>query len=380
MSGLCLRYRIFLDFPSGALLRFFQQAKRHIRNRLGRLTKKPPLTAKPAAPERELFGLVERFEESEIIGWLRVDEGETAKQIDLFVGQVKVASTSTAHEIERFTSFRVCQFRFSVQGLWKFCQASSRLSVRHGGRNLLITGRGFVTAPVKTGNRRLAVLAEKLQNGHVFNDHGWLQLSKTHDHNWKAKAVGLYGKLADAIRRTSGHELCICYGTLLGAARSGEFIGHDHDFDACYVCRADSGPAAKAEVLAVASAMRAEGFRVDLKSTCTYFYHDDFPGVFIDVFHLYFDASGELQWAFGVANRRAFTRSDFTGYTKLTLSGREVTAISPPALMAACIYGDQWQNPNPGFDWKRQRVSFSREAQFSAAEIEQYNQVTNIRL
>ncbi len=361
-------------------MRFLQQAKSHIRNRVGRLTKKPSRPVKPAAPEKELFGVVERFEEREIMGWLRVDHGEAAKQIDLFVGQVKVASTSTAHEIERLTPFRVCEFRFSVQGLWKFCNTSNWLTVRHEGRNLLITGRGFVTKPIKTGNRRIAVLAEKLRNGHVFNDHGWLQLSKTHDQNWKSNAVGLYGKLADAIRRTSGLELCVCYGTLLGAVRDGEFIGHDHDFDACYICTADSASAAKAEVLAVANAMRAEGFRVDLKSTCTYFYHDDYPGVFIDVFHLYFDASGQLQWAFGVASRRAFNRSDFTGYSKLTLSGHEVMAVSPPALMAACIYGDQWQTPNPGFDWSRYRVSFSRKAQFSAAEVERYNRVTDLRL
>ena len=56
--------------------------------------------------------------------------------------------------------------------------------------------------------------------------------------------------------------------------RGGEFIGHDHDFDACYVCRADSGPAAKAEVLAVASAMRAEGF-IPL---ATEWWHFDAPG------------------------------------------------------------------------------------------------------
>ena len=289
--------------------------------------------------------------------------------MDLFVGNIRVASTYAAEPIERPTPSPVREFRLRVRDVWGFCDDTSRLSVRHKGRKLLIAGHGWNRRPALTGTRPMSELSAKIAGGYVFTQFGRLQLSKEFDDAWRNDVIALYRKLADAMRQVSQTELCVCYGTHLGAVRAGNFIGHDHDFDACFISKGTTGAETKAEALAMVRALRPLGFRAQLKPSCAYYYHDDYPDVFIDVFHLYFNAAGNLQWAFGVANKTPFTKSDFQGYTTIQLAGQDVTAVSNPEIFAERIYGEGWQTPNPGFSWRRARVARARDARFTTEEI-----------
>ena len=205
----------------------------------------------------------------------------------------------------------------------------------------------------------------------MFNQFGTLQQSKEHDTEWGDRNLRLYEQINDAFMEDRGEPLSICYGTLLGAVRAGRFISHDHDVDACFVCKARTAQDARAEMIALVREMAGRGFDVQLKPSCVYLSHPDIPDASIDVFHLYFDGSGELQFPFGSASEEPFTIDRFGGYASIELEGRMVHAVSDPAEFVSRIYGKGWKEPNPGFNWKRERVRQARDGRLTQEEISQ---------
>ena len=335
----------------------------------GRLVRAIAGGRSPLSLDPEAFGMVETFSERDLIGWLHVPEGEGARRIDLYLDDVHFASTYTSDEIERATPFPVRRFNLKLKEVWKFCTRRARIRVRHEGRDLLIAGHGFARVPPKRGKRGKAELARLLDEGHVFNQFGTLQLSKANDARWGERTMELYDRLNETFIEARGAPLSICYGTLLGAVRSGRFIGHDHDVDACFVCEAGDAEGAKAEMAALVREMARRGFDFQLKPSCVYLSHPDIPEASIDVFHLYFDDTGELQFPFGSASREPFTRDMFKGYTTIELEGRRVHAVDDPAEFVSRIYGAGWREPNPGFNWKRERVRQARDGRLTRDEI-----------
>lgn len=241
-------------------------------------------------------------------------------------------------------------FRFNLSALWSYIGSQARLQIRANDVTADLPAPTFADTPKFS----LEDLRQKLEAGHVFNEKGKLQLSKTVDTAWQNSMFALFDGMS-AILATRGLKLFVLYGTLLGAYRNGNFIGHDHDFDAGYISSHTDPAEVMAELVEVAEALVEHGYRVSCKLSCIWV-TDPKTNVTIDIFHTYFDEKGKLLLPFGICGVKHFTKSDFRGYAELDLAGRKVLAIIDTRALVECIYGPHWKTPNPGHNWDLDRT------------------------
>jgi SAM-dependent methyltransferase len=153
-----------------------------------------------------------------------------------------------------------------------------------------------------------------------------------------------------------GYKIFALYGTLLGAVREGDFIGHDHDVD-MGVISSSSDPLNAAEMISeIATILIFHGYDVRHENVCLWV-TDKNSGVKIDVYHLYFDNSEVLQLLWGVCGTVPYKKSDFTGYEAVSIGGRRIRSVSNPERLLEWTYGPNWRIPNPGHSWARDRLS-----------------------
>jgi SAM-dependent methyltransferase len=141
--------------------------------------------------------------------------------------------------------------------------------------------------------------------------------------------------------------------------REGGFIGHDIDLDTAFICAATDGPAAAAEMRDLAFAMVDAGYVVE--SFRTHLHVSDGAGTRIDVFHLYFDAEGQLRLPFGIAGTTTISESDWRGVEEIDFpGGRGVVPVNKEQLVEH-LYGADWRSPKPGFHWPVDRTTRAAE-------------------
>ena len=161
--------------------------------------------------------------------------------------------------------------------------------------------------------------------------------------------------LLDALNRRAGVPAFVSYGTLLGAARSGELIGHDNDIDLTYVSLKSSPVDVIREAYRVERALAAEGFVVRRGSAARLnvrLPQEDGTLRFVDVF--------TANWVDGVL----YTPQD-TGFalpvstilplTTVQLHGREVPAPADFERLLRETYGPGWREPDPSFKYDTPR-------------------------
>ena len=149
------------------------------------------------------------------------------------------------------------------------------------------------------------------------------------------------------------------YGSLLGAVRDHNFIGHDFDFDAGYVSRHRDSAKVGAEVAEIALALLERGFRVESRVVCLYVFDDLSGPERIDIFQLFFDEAGVLQFPWGIAGTTPFRIEQWQGTREIEFA--RTTGLIPhhAEAMVETMYGPNWRIPNPGFAWARDRKSKS---------------------
>ncbi len=326
------------------------------------------LHTQAAAPDQiDAHCIAVRYTKTELSGWMTRSAGLKPQKIDLFLDGHKIASTWSYQTANRPS------FRFQLRDIWEYCTGNSIIELRRGRRSILFLGHGFYAKPKSVGRKNPSKLHEILSDGYLFNQFGKLQLSNELNAKWREDVFRLYTLLNDSFTKHTGKPLCVCYGTLLGAVRTKNYISHDHDFDACYLLESTDGRLARAEALNIIAQVSGDGFFVKIKPSTTYFYHPDYPGVFIDSFHLYFGEDGQMRFPFASASHTPFTKEEFSGFTTIELAGKTVHSISDPEIFASRIYGDGWRIPNPGFNWKKDMVCRDETGRFTNDERAKFN-------
>ncbi len=141
-----------------------------------------------------------------------------------------------------------------------------------------------------------------------------------------------------------GLELFMMYGSLLGPCREGGFIGHDDDFDLCYVSKHTDEAAICDEVLSLVSHLRGKGYRVSIASYGFLQVHVD--DIFFDVFVGWIkDGKFYLYW--GIPE--GIPVSDVLPLGWMQMYGRNMRVPAKPEASLEAIYGPGWRVPDPNF-------------------------------
>ncbi len=158
----------------------------------------------------------------------------------------------------------------------------------------------------------------------------------------------------------SGVDAFPAYGTLLGAVREQDFIGHDSDVDLGYVSRYTHPVDVIRESLRLQRDLEDRGFVVDRYSAAALKVDvieadggrrglDVFGGYFLDG-HLYL--MGEIGTPF---------REDWVfPLGTCTLAGRTLPAPARPEKLLEATYGPSWRVPDPAFHFETPRTTHRR--------------------
>ncbi|KAA1421070.1 class I SAM-dependent methyltransferase [Nocardioides humilatus] len=161
--------------------------------------------------------------------------------------------------------------------------------------------------------------------------------------------------LITCMREKAGVPTFIAYGTLLGAVRNGQLIGHDNDLDIAYL----SDHAYPVDVLREAyriervllaegwSVRRGSGARMNVRMRLS-----DDSVRFVDVF--------TAHWVEGVLYIPQDTgfrleRETIVPLTTVELLGRQVPAPADYETLLAATYGKGWATPDPSFKYETPR-------------------------
>jgi SAM-dependent methyltransferase len=267
----------------------------------------------------------------------------------------------------RNSRHQIRTFSFRIRGIWPFVKKSTRISVRVNGRPLPIYRHGMFLRPPKNGKQGLDDLRALLEQGHVLSQHGRIELSKQHDEGWQEDVITLYQRVQQILRGSCGHDIFLIYGTLLGAVREGGYIAHDVDFDAAYISGHRDPAEAARELQDIGLLLVREGLAVECFDSTLHISLPDRPENRIDLFHLYFDTEGLLRFPFGVAGSTPFREQDWQGCREVDLpGGRGLVPVAAEQLVEH-IYGADWRQPKPGFNWALDRTDAALEARLTTA-------------
>ncbi|WP_051551295.1 class I SAM-dependent methyltransferase [Nocardioides sp. URHA0020] len=147
----------------------------------------------------------------------------------------------------------------------------------------------------------------------------------------------------------AGVEPFLAYGTLLGAVRDQDFIGHDSDADVGYVSRFEFPVDVVRESYALQRRLREMGFRVQRYSGLGLKVILEEPGGTsrgLDVFGG-FSRDGMLYLMGEVGH--PFRDEWLHPRTSATLAGREFPVPARPEHLLEAMYGESWRLPDPAF-------------------------------
>jgi hypothetical protein len=161
--------------------------------------------------------------------------------------------------------------------------------------------------------------------------------------------VGEAERLVEVVSEQCGIDLWMAFGTLLGAMRSGEAIGHDSDVDLAYLSSAATPAEMQVELFAMRRALAAAGYRVVTKSgsflTVILEAPDGAP-VTIDIYTCFY--VGDVFYATATL-RTELPVEAVLPLGRLPFHGRMLPAPADPDRVLAASYGPGWREPDPSF-------------------------------
>ncbi len=158
----------------------------------------------------------------------------------------------------------------------------------------------------------------------------------------------------------AGVDAFPAYGTLLGAIREQDFIGHDNDVDLGYVSRHTHPLDVIRESFRLQRSLREKGYAVDRYSAAAFkvdVVEADGGVRGLDVFGGYFlDGRLYLMGEIGTP----FQEDWIFPLGTCTLAGRTLPAPARPEKLLEATYGPSWRVPDPAFHFETPRTTYRR--------------------
>lgn len=160
--------------------------------------------------------------------------------------------------------------------------------------------------------------------------------------------------------RDAGVDAFPAYGTLLGAVREQDFIGHDSDVDLGYVSREKHPLDVVRESFRLQRHLKERGYAVDRYSAAAFkvdVVEADGTVRGLDVFGGYF--LDELLYLMGEIGT-PFEEDWIFPLGTCTLAGRALPAPARPEKLLEATYGPGWMVPDPAFHFETPRSTHRR--------------------
>ena len=295
------------------------------------------------------LGLVEKIKPAVVRGWVIDPDAKSSPIVEIVVNG-RVVGRTVACQPKTINGETIhAGFARKLRGLWKFLGPKDTIEVRCAGRVLPIVDHGYRYRYAKAKKKsRLNELFGKLDQGFVFNKYGVLALSIQRDLAWQKGITTLFWELRDKLKQEFGVDLQVTYGTLLSAIRDGNFIGHDNDFDTCYISRHKTPKKVRAEFIRICEFLIDAGYQVKVKKSHTWVM---VPGTDykMDIFFSWFSDTGEYQASYGYHGPEIKRSSAFFRMKEVKLGAYTVSAPEASEELLCHFYGPGWRVPDPGF-------------------------------
>jgi hypothetical protein len=280
-----------------------------------------------------------------VFGWIPADSTDT--RVNFKLNGTLLTDTTAVTEVTLPDGRVYLQFSRYLKDVWKYAGRGDRLTVECNGEVLPIIGRGGAFT-FRAGQSRTDELFAELGRGAVFNKYGRLNSSPRHDQRWQTSMFDLYTKLRHDLSDAMGLTLIPFYGTMLGAVREQDFIGHDNDFDTIYISEHSSPAAVRQEFKDVCAHLLAKGYDLKVKPTHTWV---KIPGTSakLDIFFAWFNSADDFDISYGYHGVPVKRSTDFSEYQSGRLGTFEIPVPVNAEALLCQLYGPGWRTPDPGF-------------------------------
>lgn len=281
-----------------------------------------------------------------VFGWIPASAAD-AEVVFKVNGHV-VAETRAVSEVTLPDGRNYLQFARQLKHLWRYAGAGDTLTVEVGDVPLTIINSGD-SYTFGRKHSRVEELLTKLQEGYVIDKYGSLKPGIAGDKNWQAGILDLYAKLRQDLDDAMGLSLIPFYGTMLGAVREQNFIGHDNDFDTIYASSHSDPEKVREEFKAVCTLLLSRGYDLHVKATHTLV---KVPGTQdkLDIFFAWFDSDGKFDISYGYHGEPVTKTDAFFQYRAEKLGEFEIPVPSNAEDLLVQLYGAGWHTPDPGFE------------------------------
>jgi ubiquinone/menaquinone biosynthesis C-methylase UbiE len=326
-------------------------------------------------------GIVSRPTDRVLIGWvLSAGAGPPAVTIR-FDGHVIARTHATVRE--RLADGReYLRFRREIRGTLLYAGRGDTLTVDVDGKQLPFEdGADAFTVTVDRPSCLPAMIA-RLEGGFVLNKYGNVRRPVRTNHRWQRAVFGLFEQLERDLAEEFDLELIPFYGTMLGAIREGDFLGHDDDFDTIYVASGSDPEGVKAEFLAVCRFLVDRGYDINPRAWHVWV---SLPGVRgrLDIFYAWFDEDDWFHVGYGYHGPKVRRSDDFHRRVPVPLGEHEIRVPANAEELLTQLYGPDWRRPDPGFTHKgptriideRYRLSFAERTEIHWRRFYRDNQI-----
>jgi hypothetical protein len=300
-----------------------------------------------------------------VIGWLPATAAENL--VTLKLNGTEIAETQASERVELPDGREYLQFSRNVRDLWTFAGAGDTLTIEANGHKLPIIGRGE-TFPFRRKDNRTDELLTKLKDGFVLNKYGRVMPSISTDDEWQVGIFDLYAKLCEDLNEEFGLTLFPFYGTMLGAVREQDFIGHDNDFDTIYVSEKSEPEAVRREFKELCGFLLSRGYDLKVKSTHTWV---KVPGTShkLDIFFGWFNNEDLFDVSYGYHGVPVQKSPEFFDLRTEKLGRFEIPAPSNAEALLSQLYGPTWRTPDQGFAHQSNSRKIDRRYHLTTADV-----------
>jgi hypothetical protein len=278
--------------------------------------------------------------------------------LDVLVGGHRVWSFTTARDAVR-----------SGGGL--FVAWPKALAERLDGRAEVVLAPHNGGAPLFSGTVRFGRTETELRLvddlGHPLSLDKGGRMQRTFDdfaEESRAELVGAARRVLDDLTEACGLDAYLCYGGLLGAARTGRMIGHDSDLDLAFLSRYTHPFDIIREARAAERTMASRGWKVVRMSAANFKIWVPLPSgkrAGVDVFgsfHVddHFHITGSL--------RGRLERSALVPFGEIELEGVTFPAPADLPRFLEFTYGPGWRVPDPAFHFDHPEANVRRMSQW----------------